>query len=357
MLVGLAAACDSTAGPLGATPLAGSVSPGPGLAGCVSPAPGWTRMTGALPAGVVVVTFLDRCTGVLAVGASAPPSSSPPGTAGASLWRTTDGGRTWALAERLDGVDVLAIAPVGSSGVVAVGGRTTGSGTTPIAFLSGDGGRTWRPVAVPGRGILRAVAFGDGSRGVAAGNFFAAVTADGGRTWTEVPLADLPDLAAAAADPGHISLAGQDIHGQPVVLTSTDGGRTWASSVVLAGQGRVQALARDGAVLWAGGFVEPNDRAPFLRVSADGGATWAAASTPEPVQVVSVGTVDGQHGVMSAFAGPGRAALLQTSDGGSHWRVALTGSLAGGYAFPGPVSVTAAGDWAVGGTDLYARAP
>jgi photosystem II stability/assembly factor-like uncharacterized protein len=164
--------------------------------------------------------------------------------------RTEDGGQTWneinpsGMPPALEGEGGFAA----SGTCVAVGGTSnawfgTGGPAGARVFRSDDGGRTWRVARAPLAGGKSAgvfsLAFADARRGVAVGGDYtkeneskgsAAVTSDGGRTWRA--------LGAGARPGGYRSCVAYvpGTKGRKLVAVgpsgsdySLDGGRTWAS--------------------------------------------------------------------------------------------------------------------------------
>ena len=186
--------------------------------------------------------------------------------------RTEDGGRTWTEA----GAAGMPPALAGEGGFaasgtcVAVRGASdawfgTGGPAGPRVFRSADGGRTWAAAAAPlaagkAAGVF-SLSFWDTSRGLAAGGDYtkegepegnAALTFDGGRTWQAVGAAERPGgyrscVASVAGTRGPTLVAvgptGSDF--------SADGGRTWRP---LGAEGfHAVSVAPRGDAAWAVG--------------------------------------------------------------------------------------------------------
>ncbi len=159
---------------------------------------------------------------------------------------TDDGGRTWSkipdagMPEALPGEGAFAA----SGTCLVVQGSTnawfgTGGGATARVFRSTDRGRTWAVAETPIRagspshGVF-SLAFRDAQNGLAVGGDYKAVddptgnlaaTSDGGRTWTQV-VADRPAgfRSAVAIRPGGETVVAVGPSGCDV---SFDGGKTW----------------------------------------------------------------------------------------------------------------------------------
>jgi photosystem II stability/assembly factor-like uncharacterized protein len=186
--------------------------------------------------------------------------------------RTEDGGRDW---KEIDPAGMpSALAGEGgfaaSGTCVAVGGTSdawfgTGGPEGPRVFRSGDGGRTWAAAAAPlaagkAAGVF-SLGFRDAQRGAAVGGDYtkereaegnAALTFDGGRTWRAVGAAGRPAgyRSCVAYVPG--------TRGRTLVAVgpsgseySADGGRTWVS--LGAGGFHALSVAPSGDVAWAAG--------------------------------------------------------------------------------------------------------
>lgn len=217
------------------------------------------------------------------------------------LFRSRDGGRTWARAE-LGGKDAMNLARSGPRTMWAAGHN--------VLARSVDGGASWQDVrpeglpsldlhgfaadprspqslyaAVAGEGLYRSRdggrSFSLVSRAVGGSVFGLAVlrdgtilagdvkrqliltSRDGGKTWTGAARASILGLAVNPGDPKLVLASG------PGVVRSVDGGRTWKQVLRLD--------ADTGPIAWAPGnpkiaYVVAFDRTLYR--SGDGGATW-----------------------------------------------------------------------------------
>lgn len=321
--------------------------------------------------------------------------------------RTSDAGRSWAPASVpaagmarvawADGYPVQAITAINQRVVVAAGAaglllshnggaswarRLTA--TTPVEQLdavdartvfavtgdqllrSTDAGRRWTPIRQPDAGPAQRVQFWSPSTGIATLAEQAFRTRDAGRTWTPLRLPpgwSLPDASLAEPMPGPLCFnhdAGWAVAmhaGQPGVLASSNGGRTWRqvlapSTFPLArpGAGQVQIADCHRSTGWV--LVTHNPKpvgmgsAPTgyaLLRSTDLGRTWnevlrSPQYAPRPhVQKPPAGPAPGPAGrptgftTTSTFAawlttatdnpaqGGSAFSLSTTTDTGLHW--------------------------------------
>jgi photosystem II stability/assembly factor-like uncharacterized protein len=265
-----------------------------------------------------------RLRGVSAVSADVAWASG----AGATVLRTTDGGRNWQrrAVPGADGLDFRDIDAVSRGTAVVL---SIGPGEASRIYRTEDGGATWteRFRNVEPEAFFDAVAFGDAQHGAAVsdavgGRFVVRLTSDGGRTWSPVPADRLPPAlegeGAFAASGTNIAMAGTEriwigtTKGR--VLRSADGGRTWSvhqTPVATGGATGIFSIAfRDAAhgVVVGGNYQREGEAADNVAITADGGVTW----TPPPGARLS--------GFRSVAAWlPGRDGLLAIGPSGSDW--------------------------------------
>ncbi len=218
---------------------------------------------------------------------------------------------------------------------LAVGADATGVG---VVSSSGDGGSSWSNVAVPpSTSTLNAIACGDASDCVAAGEGTLLATHDGGTTWSRTvpPTADTTLLGVACTG-AKVCLAsgvspnpGGPYWGQ--LLRSVDAGSTWTP------------ISLPMGTLGIGGVTCPTSSLCIavgagIYVSADGGATWqerTVANGTGALRSISCSTA-----LHCVAIGPNPAGLyhpdapaiaVSTNDGGQTWQQlafpAKTGSL------------------------------
>ena len=217
------------------------------------------------------------------------------GTPAGALWKSTNGGTTWAsISDRLPTTGVGAVAVAASNPevlYVGTGNNTLGSGV----YRSNDAGGTWRPVGLADTKFITGLLIDPRNPDVviaaagAGGNFGTMVfynnnpspargvyrTSDGGRTWAHTLFADndtpAVDLAADPARPDIVyasltnGLYRSDDGGQAWTKLAAEGLRATGTTIAVApntGARRIYAMA--------GGR---SDRGLFR--SDDGGATFA----------------------------------------------------------------------------------
>lgn len=167
----------------------------------------------------------------------------------------------------------------------------------------------------------------------------AVVSGDGGRRWATVKLPGAPTLVSGAACPSRSDCVavGEGAAGA-IVLRSIDGGEQWTSEPLPAGSPTPLALACPSvasclAVLGTAIFA-----------SRDGGRSWARAGTlPRNLTATSLSCSSTRHCVAVGRT-PSSSAAASTEDGGAHWRVtALAGYSLEAVSCPSASSCVAVG--------------
>jgi photosystem II stability/assembly factor-like uncharacterized protein len=196
----------------------------------------------------------------------------------------------------------LAVSPTSSTTLLL--------GTHNGLFRSTDGGRTWASDALGGQDAMNLVRPGGQTLWVA-GHMVLAKSTDGGQTWSDVRPSGLPglDVHGFAADPRNPRMLYAAIAGRGL-YRSTDGGSSF-SVVSTAVGAAVMALAvtPDGRIL-------AGDMQKGLLVSRDAGKTWAL-NFRAGLLGLALNPVDPRR-VLAA--GPG--VLLSTNSGG-RWKKVL----------------------------------
>jgi photosystem II stability/assembly factor-like uncharacterized protein len=246
------------------------------------------------------------------------------GSAG-SIYRTTDGGVTWANAvpgsgnpEGLVFTTPMDVAALSGTTAVAVGwkGPPGSYGSSGLILRTTDAGEHW--ATIPGLfPSLRTVTFIDQATGIAAGdNGTVLRTTDAGASWTALPSLttdNLVDVAFSGPDQG-IALGSNG-----TVLATGDGGSNWTASAGAGGSKIWEAVTYAGP-----GVAFGLNGAQSIYASTDAGATWEMRSgSAETDAIISVSFRDAANGIAVGVWGD----LLKTSDGGATWNSLSEGTL------------------------------
>jgi photosystem II stability/assembly factor-like uncharacterized protein len=220
--------------------------------------------------------------------------------------RTTDAGKTWSVGT-VPGAGKLDFRDVEAFGETTAYLLSAGPGEDSRIYKTTDGGKSWAlqfknsdPDA-----FFDAIAFWDNRNGLALGDpvkgqFQLIVTDDGGANWKPLPTKNLP---TALPNEGAFAASGTCLvtHGKndvwfctggantARVFHSNDRGRTWSASETLIVAGAQSAgifsLAlrdRDHGMIVGGDYRKPNDTVANAAITADGGKTWTLLDKPFP---------------------------------------------------------------------------
>jgi photosystem II stability/assembly factor-like uncharacterized protein len=179
-------------------------------------------------------------------------------------------------------------------------------------LVTTDEGATWATRRIGDTTGLRALAFLDANRGLAAGDGGTIVaTEDAGKTWT----ARRTGTREILADMQMVGEEGWAVGYFGIILHTADGGKTWApqQSPVTLSLETVHFLdAKEG---WAGGW------SGTLLHTTDGGVTWKQIKAAGAQwSLTSIFFTDEKNGWVCGFAGQ----LLHTKDGGVSWETVKT---------------------------------
>jgi photosystem II stability/assembly factor-like uncharacterized protein len=271
------------------------------------------------------------------------------------VFRTQDGGRSWAIASTDVGpLYKTAAAPDGLHGwAVGVNGNIA---------ATDDGGRTWRKQSSGTDVNLGSITAVDDKTAIAGGwgvgfsdviiepqPYVLLRTTDGGATWRSFTVSGgyRPQAMAAIGDGEHAWVAGRrcappaadaPLNGpscryEDALLRTDDGGQSW--SVVNTGNGFLRIQFVDARVGWG---LLYNCDAQFactqgVARTTDGGATWKtvkAPSTPSTftISFVSLNAFDAKAAIAYEQGCPANVCVTSastTSDGGGTWRDADPG--------------------------------
>ena len=276
-------------------------------------------------------------------------------SAGGGVWKSTNGTTSW--------TPVFDNQSVGSIGAVAVSGRDpndvwVGTGEAnprnDVSYGDGiyrsrDGGKTWAHLGLPDSYAIAKIALDPRDPNVAVvaalGNPFATSpergiyrTTDGGRTWRQTlflsPSTGAADLSRSATDPNELIAAMWQFHRSTWHLTSggaadglyksSDGGVTWKR---IAGGGFASGIT--GRI---GVAIAPSDaKRMYAVVEATGGLLWRSDDAGDRWRMVSSNTLIDErpfyysrifvdpHDENHLFATSVR--LAESKDGGLTWRL------------------------------------
>ncbi|WP_243059590.1 oxidoreductase [Nocardioides sp. SR21] len=219
------------------------------------------------------------------------------GSGSGKVFRTTDGGRSWADVTPPDATGLLFRDVEARSAKVAVV-LTIGEGDASRIYRTADGGKSWDSVFVnddPAAFYDCLAFYPDGRRGLALsdpvdGKFRILSTKDAGRTWAVLPSDGMPEApteAGFAASGDCLVTAGRTAYfgsggGAARIFRSDDYGLTWTAtdSTIPAGEAAgVFALAfrtPHQGIAVGGDFSAPADGADAVAVTRDG-TTWRNA--------------------------------------------------------------------------------
>lgn len=229
------------------------------------------------------------------------------------VYRSTNGGATWARRDRTLSGPVRSLAYDAASGWLYAG---VDSVSNQGVFRSFDQGKTWERISagLPSVAAILSLAFDpDRPR-----TLLAATTqglyrsVDRGRRWQAV--AGFSNATAVAYQRGGRAYAATS----GGVFHSSDSGATWQRSANLPGRdsGDVRVLASGPDAVYAGVLGDLDG--PGLYRSLDDGATWQP--TVEGVQGLPVTVVaPAPSAPQTIYAAVGLFRLFKTTDGGAHW--------------------------------------
>ena len=228
----------------------------------------------------------------------------------ARIFRSSDGGTTWALITTLEAYNVLSIVvdPADSGHLLA--------GTDRGVYLSRDGGTSWGNV-LPSAYVWR-MAFDSGDPRIvyAGANDGFKKSTDGGATWTAGPGGVIKSRCTGltATAPGNLFVSSQ-----AGIQFSSDGGASWTGRMNGIRAGAVNAVgvapSAPNVVYFAGFYGE-------MFKSTDFGETVTRLSFPQPTGLVSkiqVNPADADDLFVRANG------ILRSRDGGRTWTSLLPG--------------------------------
>ena len=277
------------------------------------------------------IVALDANT--LLVGGRVPTGADSGSSLGGALWRSADGGRTWARIAAYAGPPPLALATNGSR-IWAAAGCIDG-GCQPAILTSADQGATWTERS---HRLVTAISAIDADHlwaiepGFSPDGGTVLRSADGGRRWTDVavacPVAWPTAASFLSATRGWVGCGGGGSAGQQLkaIVETRDGGRTWAvrSEVSLdRSVGTITISDYVGELLMrpSGVGLMLMGRGTTIRTQ-DGGRTWIDTPLGEFDCVIpaAASLVDDQTWyAVSPDCNRDGERLFVTTDGGQSW--------------------------------------
>ena len=295
---------------------------------------------GGFPANLLNVQFVDPDHGWAAF-AEPFKLDTDPGFGRIDVWRTADGGLTWARTE-------LPKAKINNDGdVLGPFSFDFLDATHGFAFLSGnythrlgdsdlyytaDGGKTWSADRPTGPGYVgvegSSISFATADDGVVVGSPAASsgifVTHDGGKSWTEATVAllasfggDLRVFSQPVFSDSRTGLVAVRFQGATQSVTriyrTTDGGSSWSYVMPIPGSGALVVTIVD-PLHW---IATDGSKAVHTQ---NGGASWTQLVTQPPlVSLQAISFVDLKHGWAQWTDTLGNSHIAATSDDGATW--------------------------------------
>lgn len=271
-----------------------------GLIGDAPPGQNWVTQTPSpgITTGVISACWVTGKTAV-AVGLNV-------------VWRTTDGGASWASIAVTGNLQT--VARVSDSVVIAVG-------TVGVILRSTDAGATWSPVSSGVSADLRVIVVFSAARiYVGGGSSASRISTNGGATFSATS-ASLSDPRSAIRFNSTVAVVFAS--SGTTAARTTDGGATWANITVPS-----FANVRGSGVTFGESGLISNNTGALLRTN-DQGLTWTAGTIAGAggSQVGLVGT----GGLSAVYVAGTSGASYYTVDGGQNFSpigLALTGSQA-----------------------------
>ena len=282
-----------------------------------------------------------RLRGVSAVSATVAWASGANGT----LLRTINGGADWTKLPAPAGAEQLDFRDIDAFSDRAAYALSIGSGETSRIYKTTDGGASWalQFANADPKVFLDAMAFLDADHGFAFsdsvdGQFVILATSNGGSSWERIPADRLPPAlsgeGAFAASGTNVAVFGANVWiGTTAsrVLRSADGGRTWAITQTPIATGNATGIfsiafrdARHGVVV-GGDYTKESQAGDNAAFTTDGGVTWTLGKGNSGFRSVAAWATGGRSLLAIGPAG----ADWSMDDGRSWMAVPLAGTPAG----------------------------
>jgi photosystem II stability/assembly factor-like uncharacterized protein len=215
-------------------------------------------------------------------------------------------------------------------------------GFAGVILLSTDEGNSWSNVNSPTQENLYCIHFFDPNNGIVTGNKgIIYITSNGGGTWGQTNFIMQNNYRNVSfSDPTHGYIVGGDGFGGSVIITTSDGGKSWTDLT-----GNVQAVATSKGLY---GVASPSPSIVFagssdgkIFNSSDGGSTWIWRSGAASF-IHSFSFINTLIGVCAGSS----VTIEHTEDGGNNWSNYITGANTGDFdciTFPDKRHITAVG--------------
>jgi photosystem II stability/assembly factor-like uncharacterized protein len=272
--------------------------------------------------------------------------------------RTVNGGKIW-VRKIVPGASSLDFRDIYGANADIAYLLSIGEGERSRIYKTTDGGATWalQHTNQDPKGFLDAIAFWDAEHGLALGDpvdgrFMIFMTDDGGKEWKRIPVEEMPlalhgEGAFAASGTCLVTQGDRNAWlatgGVNVsrVFRSTDRGKTWTvhETPIRAGtpsSGVFSLAFWDGnhGVAVGGDYKEPEKSGGYIALTSDGGRSWALAKGTQPAGYRSgVAIVPSTPGPTLVAVGPTGTEISVV--GGENWkRLGTGGVVAVGFAGP-----------------------
>jgi photosystem II stability/assembly factor-like uncharacterized protein len=261
---------------------------------------------------------------------------------GGAVLRTTNGGDTWDV-KYVPGAEPLDFRDIDAFSAETAYILSIGNGELSRIYKTTDGGKHWalQLANKDPKIFLDAMAFWSEDRGIAfsdsvEGAFVIFSTMNGGKTWERVP-ADrlppaLPNEGAYAASGSNVTMVGKDdvwiATTASRVLHSADRGRTWTIAqtplATSASAGIFSIAFRDrlNGIVVGGDYKVLDAAVDNAAITADGGRTWTLAEGLTGYR----SAVAYQPGSKSSWIAVGPSGIDASTDDGRTWKMLAKGA-------------------------------
>ncbi|MEO6540876.1 MAG: YCF48-related protein, partial [Ferruginibacter sp.] len=244
--------------------------------------------------------------------------------------KTTDGGNNWLLLEQANNIYYRSVEFMNTQKGFVGGFTFNPNVVTNILKKTTDGGATWTDLSsqldARARKGICGLAVADSNTIYGCGNWFGdsayiVRSSNGGTTWSFI---DMSAYASSIIDMHFINKAVGFVTGKGplpletgIILYTTDGGRTWTN--VFQGTASNEycwKIQRLNSSLYFAALEDFGTEPPKILTSTDGGMSWAiqqVATTPYNIE--GIGFINAQKGWTGGAAG----FAFESNDGGMNW--------------------------------------